>query len=398
MSSESESGGERKKGKPQDQASLLQEIKVLIQGSESRTVGRIDEKIDVLSEALTRRLDSTERDVKRLGRNVKEMKGDILAMQGNIDRERADLHTTIGRVVEEKLAGLPASQSRQRPPAASQSGDKKMDSFFEARKSLRIWPLLDLSDDVVRDFFTSKLGITSARAEDLEFTAKRLASSRPTDPPNQALVTFGTSRQRDEVKAAARSLTDREVGVQMEPPDHLRSHFQTFQALAYQLKQKHPLLKRNVKFSDEDLALEMDFNVGDGRWRTIGILDARDALKKAKSKRSTATRRELAGLLGTPKHADISDSSSNEDDTMIVVSDSDDNQYKDAQSYPVSRLSVITANARSLVPKLESLFDCMSERNIDLACVTETWIKQGKQLNDLEQELRDAYSLGIISR
>ena len=58
----------------------------------------------------------------------------------------------------------------------------------------------------------------ATRAEDLEFTAKRLLSPRPGDPPNQALITFGTSRQRDEVKAAAQSLTDREVGVQMESP------------------------------------------------------------------------------------------------------------------------------------------------------------------------------------
>ena len=40
----------------------------------------------------------------------------------------------------------------------------------------------------------------------------------------------------------------------------------------------------------------------------------------------------------------------------------------------------------------------MSERDVDLACVTETWINPGKQLNDVEQELRAAYSLGIISR
>ena len=125
----------------------------------------------------------------------------------------------------------------------------------------------------------------------------------------------------------------------------------------------------------------MDFNVGDGRWRTIGISGARDALKLTKSKRSDTTRRDLVDLLGTPTHEGISDSSGDEDDTMIEVSDSDDsNQYTDARSYPQSSLSVITANARSLLPKLESLFDCISERNVNFACITETWISQGKQL------------------
>lgn len=113
-------------------------------------------------------------------------------------------------------------------------------------------------------------------------------------------MTFGDSRQRDEVKIAARKMTDREVGVQMDPPDHLRSHYEAFQALAYQLKQKHPQLKRNVKFSDSDLTLEMDFTLGDGRWRTIGIDDARDALKLAKVRSAKATKKDLADLLGTP--------------------------------------------------------------------------------------------------
>lgn len=92
------------------------------------------------------------------------MKGDILVMQSKINQEKEDLHATIGRVVNEKMAGLPASQGRQSLPAA-QNADKKSDSYLEARKSLRIWPFLDLSDDVVRDFLTSRLGITAARAE-----------------------------------------------------------------------------------------------------------------------------------------------------------------------------------------------------------------------------------------
>ena len=82
---------------------------------------------------------------------------------------------------------------------------------------------------------------------------------------------------------------------------------------------------------------------------------------------------------------------------MVEVSDCDDNQYKDAQSYQ-SLLSFFTANARSLVPKLESLFDCVTERNADFGVITETWINPGKQLTDVTDELKHTYSLGIISR
>ena len=396
MSSESDSGGadgKRQRGK-QDNASLLNDIRNLIKGSEERTIERFDKKIDLLSENLTKRLDTTERDVKRLGRNVKEAKNDFLTLTARMDKEKAELPVIIERVV----GGM--SRPTRSPPAASTTPvDKKTDGYFAARNSLRIWPLLDLSDDVVRDFLISKLGLAANRAEEIGFRTKRLPSTRAGDPAYQALVTFDNSSQRDEVKAAARNLTDREVGVQMEPPDHLRSHYQTFQALAYHLKLKNPLLKRNVKFCDADLSLEMDFNIGDGNWRTVGINDARDALKQAKARTSKSTRRDLADLLGNSKHADISDESSIEDETIVEVSDSDDAQYKDAQNYPVlARLSIFTANARSLLPKLESLFDCMSERDAHFGVITETWIKDGKQLIDLADDLKNAYSLGIIAR
>ena len=72
MSSDSDSAdGKRRRGK--GDASLLREITALIKGSEERTVGRFDEKIDELTDKLTKRLDANEKEVKKLGRNVKEV-------------------------------------------------------------------------------------------------------------------------------------------------------------------------------------------------------------------------------------------------------------------------------------------------------------------------------------
>ena len=224
-------------------------------------------------------------------------------------------------MVDKKVASL-----HRKHTTLAENRDKKSGSFLEARRTLRVWPLLDLSDYIVRDFLVTKLGIPQGRANELDFCTKRLTNVRPNDPGNQALVTFSTSRQRDDIKSAARNLTDRDVGIQMDPPDHLRSHYQAFQALAYPLKLKNPLLKRNVKFCDLDQSLEMDFNVGDGTWRTIGITEARDALRLAKSRKANTTKKDLVDLLNATKHADISDLSSGEDDAMVEVSDSDDNQ------------------------------------------------------------------------
>ena len=111
------------------------------------------------------------------------------------------------------------------------------------------------------------------RAAELGFTFKPLTTNGRKGIANQVLVTFSTVGDRDKVKALAVNLaSDREAGLQLEPPDHLRSHYLTFQSLAYNLKTRNPSLKRNIKFCDSDMSLEMDYTIGDG-WRTIGYED-----------------------------------------------------------------------------------------------------------------------------
>ena len=103
----------------------------------------------------------------------------------------------------------------------------------------------------------------------------------------------------------------------------------------------------------------MDFTLGDGKWRTIGIRDARDALKEAKLKNSKATRKDLVDMMNAGnqgKDSLVSETDSKEDSTMVEESDGNESDNKSAQSY--NHLSVITANASSPPPKLESLFDC----------------------------------------
>ena len=49
-------------------------------------------------------------------------------------------------------------------------------------------------------------------------------------------------------------------------------------------------------------------------------------------------------------------------------------------------LTFINTNARSLCPKIDSLIDCFEELGVDVAVVTETWLKDGPAL---EQDLQD---------
>ena len=66
----------------------------------------------------------------------------------------------------------------------------------------------------------------------------------------------------------------------LEPPDSLQKDFRALMNLAYDLKSKHPTLRRNVKFDEEDLGLFMDIQTSvDERWRRIKPDQARKLAK-----------------------------------------------------------------------------------------------------------------------
>ena len=54
-------------------------------------------------------------------------------------------------------------------------------------------------------------------------------------------------------------------------------------------------------------------------------------------------------------------------------------------------------NARSLGPKLESLSDCISELEADVAIVTETWLQDGQLANTIIDSARN-FGLDVFAR
>lgn len=49
-------------------------------------------------------------------------------------------------------------------------------------------------------------------------------------------------------------------------------------------------------------------------------------------------------------------------------------------------LTVVNTNARSLCPKTESLIDCFGELSVDIAIITETWLKVGPELDQFSSD------------
>ena len=59
---------------------------------------------------------------------------------------------------------------------------------------------------------------------------------------------------------------------------------------------------------------------------------------------------------------------------------------------------LINTNARSLCPKIDSLVDCITETDTQIAVVSETWLQSGTQLNHKIEDLALGSGLGMTCR
>ena len=90
------------------------------------------------------------------------------------------------------------------------------------------------------------------------------------------------------------------AGMRLELPDSLQKDFRALMNLAYDLKSKHPTLRRNVKFDEEDLGLFMDIQTGvDERWRRIKPDQARKLAKTRTRGPEKLNDSDIVTLLGS---------------------------------------------------------------------------------------------------
>lgn len=254
-------------------------------------------------------------------------------------------------------------------------------------------------------FIEEKLKAPPGRVGRDDFEAREIYSPPETLAQHQVVVAFSTVALRDEVKSMSRNLSgnDRKVGVQIEAPDHLRSHYQAFQRLAIQMERKKPSLKRNVKFYDADMCLVNDVKVSpEADWKSIAYEQAREILKKTRARTESFSLEELEDMADgeqggqkKPRRETLPDSES-EDDLDSTIIDLTDNENKRNKSS--RHVCFINTNARSLGPKVESLYDCFREKSVDISFLTETWYQSDRLLNDKLDEYGSRFSLGALVR
>ena len=399
---------------------MISGVKDDIGRAETRTMEKIDSKVDDLALQLGTRMSKAETDLARLGSDVASTRTQLETLKLAADERARQLPGLIEDAVKARLRDTPAAGKleegrlgrRHRPLADPMATapvsirNHNEDRYWIARRTLRLWPIQDDPlDDAVIAFLESKLACPAGRVAVGDFTAKRVYSSPDLTAQNQVVVTFSTVGLRDEIKSMSRNLNgrDKKTGVQIEPPDHLRGHYQAFQRLAFQLKRKNPALKRNVKFYDPDLCLSMDIKVtSEAEWKCVTYEQAREILKKTRARTESFSIEELETMAEVEprdlkkrrRETLASDSEEDMDSTVIdLTENADDNK----QNKP-SRLCFINTNARSLAPKVRSLYDCFYEKNVDFGVLTETWYQSNRALADLLAEYSSRFSLQAIVR
>ena len=401
---------------------MITSVKADIGRAETRTVEKIDTKVDDLAGKLQSRMSKAESGLAQLGTEVAATRQQMESLKLAADERERRLPQIVEELVKAKLATVvDAKPGRRHQPLqgpdntalsanAARAPTDRDDKYWQARRTLRLWPIpgadgTDLRGEVIL-FLQNRLKFPAGRLDREDMEVKRVFSQPGSTAQDQVLVTFSSIALRDEVKSMARNLSsqDRNTGVQIEAPDHLRSHYQAFQRLAFQLKRKHPGLRRNVKFYDSELSLTMDVKIStDSEWKSIMYSQAREILKKTRVRTESFSLEELEEMADIDqggqkkrRRQTLADSDSDEDldSTIIDLTDVENNKQKK----PSRQLCFINTNARSLGPKVESLYDCCEEKNLDLALLTETWYQSDRTLQDKLEEYSNRSSLGALVR
>ena len=219
-----------------------------------------------------------ERIMERMDKKVQEMVEGQLRSAG-FDPELSAGDLTVRDSVKDQTStttyAVAASKNRSQVTEMRilKTTDKQTERFWHARRSLRLWPLGRGTKGDLEEYLLTKLRM------DREFVEEELGEVvmvRAREPKNknkeEFIVTFETKQVRDAVKAKAANLANyrEEAGMRLHVPDHMQKDFHSLMNLSYDLKKKHPGLKRNVKFDEHDNGFYMDVKMSEkAEWKRI---------------------------------------------------------------------------------------------------------------------------------
>ena len=245
---------------------------------------------------------------------VKEMVNVQLAAAGFDQDLTASNLSVRNSAIHQDNAATYAGIAAHPAPTVNQSvvlskEEKREAKFLLARRSLRLWPIPGGKKECLEDFLLQKLQM------DETFIKEDLGSvtlTRTKEPRNknkdEVIVTFESKQICDAVKAAAPNLANHRetAGMRLHIPDHLQKEFHVLMNLSFDLKKRHPGLKRNIKFDEEDYGLFMDLKLSEeADWKRVKPAQAINANKKRrKQKTPDLDEDELRSLLDSEEDSD----------------------------------------------------------------------------------------------
>ena len=166
---------------------------------------------------------------------------------------------------------------------------RREENYWTCRRSLRIRPVGAGNDmSVLKAYLRDCLKISDQSIETLGLdrtTVERVPFGPKSRHQKEMIVRFPTTEARDVVKASARNLASLgpDYGVRLEVPNHLKSAMQALSTVSFDIKQKHPGVRRNLLFDDSTQELVLDFCVAEGEaWRRVSSRQAKQARSRRK--------------------------------------------------------------------------------------------------------------------
>ena len=218
-----------------------------------------------------------------------------------------------------------------------------------------MWPITSTDDlaGAVKSFMIDYLDMDPFQVEDLSYVVTRHRGRPRGNAKDVVSVIFETVAERDDVKYHARNLTSPETGLRPVIVDHLRAAERTLNTMAFLLRTKHPKMKWNIKYADDEMNLKLDFCTGGKTWKTV----LPDQAKKIVDQRKGSDKR-------TPNTVSVKDL----DDLL----ESDDNDAQDEQE--PTKNDVAGAAPGSKKKRKKTSFVCLSDTDSgsasDASCET----------------------------
>ena len=248
--------------------------------SEARIMNKVQAQLDQIVQGRVKDMVSDQ--LKAAGFDTDLTVGDLSTCSRNVTIQGTQSRT--GSYAA-KAAMVPAVGAAAAPMTRDERQEEK---FWNCRKALRMWPVKGNSRNDLHEYLKDKLRMDPEQVGELgDVTIKRILDKK-NKYKDEAIITFESKQDRDAVKALASNLAnyrDNEAGMRLHIPDHLQKDFKCLMNLSYDLKKKHPSLKRSIKFDEDNLNLMMDMQTGQGEdWKRIRPSQAKKAARPRESR------------------------------------------------------------------------------------------------------------------